>query len=308
MTQIVSFLVNHRIAVVRTAVTALIVVLVGIVIHKSNLPPKVIQLDPITKIVEVPVEKLTTKTVTQYVPVQDRAAVAQLMQDNDRLNVQVQQLSASLATATSQGAGPVTVVTPEPTTVRVPITVSFKDWRLAFDSDGKTATYTLNQKFAVLNTMGRNADNTPVTVVRLFEVGANGERIPIPISETTLVTTLPDQAHFYVKPKLQAGIAVLPQMQTTTLGRTIHYDTAGVMALPWLYHGTTTSVETTRYAYLTPVVTLNETEKTGGIAPFSVNLGTIKHVPFTDIWVSPYLGISSLQQKKKFGIVFSSTF
>jgi hypothetical protein len=115
-----------------------------------------------------------------------------------------------------------------------------------------------------------------------------------------------------MKPTIQGGIGILPRWETTTTPYTtdgqMRYDTGLVIAIPWWKRGTTTAVENTRYAYLTPMATFNDTEFTAGLSPLSVNFGTLRHSPVTDIWFSPYVGLSSKQGTKKFAIVFTTTF
>jgi hypothetical protein len=318
MTAIFAVFLRYRRLLLRGAAALALLILAAIIVHGATRPPHIVQLDPITKVVEVPVEKITTKTVTQYVKVEDRAAAKQLLADNEKLKATVQQLTVSLAEATSRGQGETVITipstTPEtpPQIIEVPVEVKFKDWRLNFQSVGTSGTYTLSQKFSILNTVGRNENNVPVNVVRLFEIGEHGERLPIPTVETTTISVQPDQMRFYLKPTLQAGLGVLPEWLTintpTTTGGTTKYPVSGVVAIPWWKRGTTRAVETTRYAYLTPAMTINGEQVVLGLLPISANIGTVKHVPFTDLWVSPFIGISSKNSTKKFGIVFTTTF
>lgn len=289
------------------AVTAILILGVIIIINTRK-PPRIIQLDPITKVVEVPVEKLTTKTVTQYVPVPDRTQVTQLLKENEKLHTDVQQLTVSLAEATRTGTGTVTISTPPQTPPtpkdRVPVSVHFQDWRLAFDSNGTTATYTLHQQFSVVTTVGRDKNNTPINLVRLFEVGERGQRLPIPLVETTTVATMPNQPHWYVKARFQGGVGLFPS--ATPASSRVNYS--GVVSMPWLQRGTIKAVEYTRYAYLAPAVAGNNTEQAIGLLPISFNLGTVKHLPITDVWVSPFVGVRTSDNMKKFAVVFTTTF
>ena len=61
------FLSTHRALLLRIAVLLACIVIIGLIWHGSTRPPKIIQLDPITKVIEVPVDKITEKTVTKYV-------------------------------------------------------------------------------------------------------------------------------------------------------------------------------------------------------------------------------------------------
>ena len=143
--------------------------------------------------------------------------------------------SVALAEAQSTSGGPATTtaITPEPTIVKVPVDVSFTDWRLKFQSNGSTATYTLSQKFAIINTVGRNDQNVPVNLIRLYEIGANGERVAIPTTESTTITTAPPPPHFYVKPTIQAGLGVIVQPAPTATTRATEF----IASMPWLKHG-----------------------------------------------------------------------
>ncbi len=270
--------------------------------------PRIIQLDPITKTIEIPVERITTKVVKEYVRVEDRSAVEALLKENDALRVQVSQLTISLAAATSTGSGPVVTtpttppVTDTPTLPPPPQTLRFKDWRLDFMSDGTTATYTLTQRFAIINTVGVNDDNVPVQQVRLFEIGPNDERNPIPVSETTTIAAIPPAARWYVKPTLQAGIEMTPTDVRTKP------ELAGVIAISWWKRGAARAVESTRYALLSPAITLRKNTTTVGILPISLNIGTFPHVPLTDVWVSPYIGLNLKTSQRRFGVAFTATF
>lgn len=277
------------------------------IIKGANTPPRVIQLDPITKVVEVPVEKLTMKTVTEYVPVPDRAQVKQLLKDNEKLHSEVQQLTVSLAKATSRGDGEAVVSVPTPIAETLPpntpVSVQFKDWRLSFESQGTRARYTLTQQFSIINTVGRTKENVPINQVRLFEIGEHGERLAIPITETTTVATMPDQPHFYMGLRLQGGVGVFPR---STSDVSVSYS--AVAAAPWLHRGRIRAAEYTRYAYATPAIAVNDTEQVVGVMPISFNVGTLKHVPVSDVWVSPFVGMRTTDNIKKFAVIFTTTF
>lgn len=239
---------------------------------------------PTTRTVEVPVEHLTTKVVTKYVPTEDKAAVESLMKENAALKVQVEGLTVSLATATSTTNGPA-VVTEIPATPTTPTktSVSFKDWRLSFNAEGDQATYTLAQKFVIANTIGKDAQNAPTSTLKLFELGAKGEQVEIPITNTTYITGSGPQPHVYPHFTLQAGIdhrAGLPMELAA--------------ALVWLHHGKTTDPADTRWSFLSPAVSLNSTQRSIGFLPVSLNIGTLPgfNKVLSNVWVSPYIGKS----------------
>ena len=294
---------------VRVVCGVAILALLGLIVYGAQKPPRVTYLDPITKVIEVPVEKITTKVVKEYVRVEDRAGVTSLLRENKKLQSTVEQLTTSLAVSTGTGRGTTTVTFPSdpthpslfPTPIEVPAAVSFKDWRLSFESNGSDGRYTLTQRYSILNTVGRNKDNVPVNLVRLFEIGEHGERIPIPLTETTTIAVQPNQPHMYIRPQVQGGVAFFSGMESNP-------TPTFTVAVPWLHRGTIRATEYTRYAYLTPMMTVSNEEKTVGIAPLSINVGTFKHTPFQDVWVSPYGGINPETSTKRFALVFTTTF
>ncbi len=311
----IGWILRHRAIILRSVAGIVLGFLIAFIIHTAQKPPRTIQLDPITTVIEVPVDRLTTKVVTEYVPVEDRAAVNRLFADNKRLNATVQQLTVSLAEATSSGRGEVVITIPPsptlpPLVIDRPISVTFKDWRLSFQSDGTVGTYTLTQKYSILNSVGRDKNNTPVQIVRLYEIDAQGERIAIPTVETTTITVAPNQIRFYVKPTFQGGLAILPTGTSyASAESTVTYNTGFAIGMPWLKRGTTEAVETTRYAYFTPIITVNNADFTAGLLPVSLNVGTLKYLPLTDLWISPYVGVSVKDANaKRFGVIFSTTF
>lgn len=263
--------------------------------------PVITQVTPVVRTVEVPVEKLTTKTVTKYITNKaDRALVEALMKENDALRVRVQDLTLSYGAATFKGQGPVThVETPATPTTPAVQTTTFEDWRLKFRATGNDATYTLSQSFAVVNTLGRNKDNTPVSLVSLYEIGPGATRTPIPITQSTLIASSGPQAHFYTNLNLQGGI--------TRLGTgTTHV----AVVAQWLKRGRTIAPHDTRWAFLSPAVTLTKGERSIGILPVSLNLGTLPGLrkAITNVWLSPYIGTSNGLQSNRQGLTVSVTF
>lgn len=291
--------------------TILVALVLGFFLIKAlNRPPDIItQIDTVTRTVEVPVDRITTRTVTRYIPQEDVAAVEALLKENAELKVRVEQLSVSVAKREDTISGPVTTI---PATDATPQLINYKDWRLNFQSDGVSATYTLSQQFSIVNTVGRNDYGIPVHQIRLYEMGPEGERLPITTVSTTTIATQTGQYRWYVSPRLQAGVqwtaktvkSTLPS-QTTTKTELVP---GGMVALPWLYRGTSKAVGDTRYAFLTPVFTFNATETTYGILPVSFNFGSVRYLPFTDVWASPYIGKYTETGAVRIGIAISTTF
>lgn len=309
---ILTRLFQYRRILIRFGLLGLLLITGVFIWQGAHRPPKIVQLDPITTVIEVPVEKLTTKTVKKYVRVEDRAAVNKLLAENKRLKTEVQLLTIASAESTSTGSGPINYTlippTPENPTPALPIPqpFTFKDYRLEFASlDGKIGTYTLTQKFSIVNTVGRNDKNVPVNIIGLFELDANNNRREIPIKELTTIIAKQPNAQFYLKPTLQAGISVLPGITTNNPDKA---PTGLAIAIPWLKRGTGRVVETTRYAYLTPTVVVNGKNTVIGVMPISVNTGTLKYTPFSDIWVSPFVGADITTSTRQLGMIFSATF
>lgn len=279
------------------------VLLLGLVVYLWNRPGpvKVIQLDPITTTIEVPVEKLVEKTVTKYIKTEDRAGVASVFAENQRLNAEVSRLTVALAEHTSTGGGPVTQRPPSipetPTATAPAPTLLFQDWRLRFESDGTRASYTLKQRFSILTSVGTNRQNVPVAVVKLYEIDDQEHRKEIPITESTTIAATPNPHAFYVAPTIQAGVGLLPSGTQTV-----------VVAMPWLKRGSARAVEHTRYAFLTPAVSATKQDVTISVLPVSVNLGTLKYTPFTDIWASPLITVNPKTNTTRIGFAATTTF
>ena len=274
--------------------------------------------------IQVPVGRLTPEAVEDYVEPVYTDLANDLLAENEGLKVLVEELSVSLATATSEGRGDV-VVTPFETPLSRPIfnlgyippaatfveapppirsRVAFNDFRLNFLAEGTEAEYTLSQKFLILNTTGRNENNVPTNLIRLFEIGPGETRTSIPVTETTTIAAAATPAHWYVKIGVQGGMGHV-------VGRT--GDEASLTAfigMPWLKRGTNRSTERTRWAIATPVVTYDYTETSFGVLPVSLNLGTImseKH-PLTNIWISPYIGTTTGTSINRVGGLLTVTF
>jgi len=246
---------------------------------------------------------ITTTTVDKLVYIKDKTEAKALLQENAKLHVKVNELTETLASATSHGGGPVepTIVT---VTQDVPTPVHFKDWRLNFTSDGKVAAYDLTQKFEVISTTGRDKAGKPLALVKLFEVGPGTKKTLIP-SETTAVLTDDTLPSWHVSPAIIAGFIagydVAGPVHSTAKG--------GLVGVQWLKRGRTSSAEDSVLALATPVYMISATPQIG-VLPFSVNLGHIKHQPLKDLWLSPYVGagFSSFTTIRTVGVAITATF
>lgn len=246
--------------------------------------------------IEVPVPMITEKVVTKYIKVEDQAAATALLKENDALKVKVDQLSVSLAKTQSTGQGTsTTTVTPATTTAPQEVRVAFKDWRLDFLSVNNAVTYTLSQQYSIVNTVGRNRENVPTNLVRLYEIGPGNTRTLIPTVETTTVVTSQNLPRFYTKLTVQGGVG--------------YADGQRVLLLtPWLKRGRSTATEDTRWAFVTPIISLAKDEQAVGVAPVSFNLGSLPRQPLTNLWVSPFVGTSTGIGITQKGVALSVTF
>lgn len=268
----------------------------------EEIHPPVVQPAPGVITIQVPHPVLTERVVTKYVPVEDRSQVIALLNENADLKISVEQLSVSLAKSTSQGQGLLNVPATRADAPDLPA-FTFRDWRLAFTGQGTSASYTLTQQFSVVNSVGTNHHGVPTQLIRVYEIGPNQERWPVPVTETVTVAATPATEGWYVKPTMQAGFSFLvPVANPGTALR----QAGGVIAVPWLKYGTTRSVEDTRWAFLTPSLTASGNTSTVGLLPVSFNLGSLPRQPFSDIWVSPFIGGSPATLRA--GITLTVTF
>jgi hypothetical protein len=126
-------------------------------------------------------------------------------------------------------------------------------------------------------------------------------------SKTTAIYADLAQAHWEVKPVLQLGLSV----SNSNAGN----EGGGVVAVQWLKHGKSQAAEDVRWAVASPSFYLSSnrqalttSNKELGFLPFSFNLGTVQHSPFTNLWVSPLYNPSGLLSAKRVGLVVSATF
>lgn len=235
---------------------------------------------------------LSEKIITKVLPdPKDKAAIESLLAENQRLSSKVVELTQTIADVSSHGEGPVEVPTP------APISVHFKDWRLDFTSDGQKAQYSLSQKFEILSTSGRDKEGKTISLVKLFELGPNGERVPANNLKTTAIIADQTTPHLLISPSVQAGFMI-----SLT-------DKGGIVGLQWLKRGRTPAAEDSTISFATPVVFLTKTVKEAGLLPISINLGQLPHNPLKDVWISPYVGFSlTSTTPKRVGLAITATF
>lgn len=320
MIAILSFVHRHKNIIVRIVAGLVLLFLLLFVIRGLRKPAEVVQINPRNQVIFVPEEVIVYKEIIKYLPAKHRRVAKDALDSAKKNGVDVGQLGIGESTTESVGEGTVTVSTiPFGTSSQLAFTpFTFTDgWRLWLESDGVIdpttqkvkGTYTLKQQFVITHTMGRDANNLLTNEIKLFQMGKDGKPAELDIdSFYTIATKVSDtrpRPKFYMKPTLQGGVAVLPNTVQSPTGEV---SVAFSASIPWWKRGTTRAVETTRYAYLSPTATFNNSDITVGISPISFNFGTVKHLPVTDLWSSPYIGVSLKNNQKKIGIVFGTTF
>lgn len=246
--------------------------------------------------IQVPKPVITESIVNKYIKVEDRTASNALLAENDKLNIKVRELNATIAELRSKGNGTgISECVPATNTTPAEVRVSFKDWRLDFSSVNNAVNYSLTQKFSIISTTGRNRDNVPTHLVRAYEIGPNNERFPLTTVETTTLAAAPNVPRLYSKFTVQGGVGYANGQRVFVM-------------TPWLKYGRSTATEDTRWAFLTPAVSLSANSQALGVAPLSFNLGSLPRQPFTNIWVSPFIGTTSGTNIEQKGVAISVTF
>lgn len=320
MIPVFTFITSHRHVILRGVSVVAFLLLLVVVLRGLRKPAEVIHVDPVTKVVFIPRQVIAYRDIVKYIPKEDQGIVKRALDSAKNNGTNVDQINVGRVDSSTFGEGTITVTTTNLGT-STPFAFTpfeFTDgWRLRMKSDGVVdpvthtvkGTYELKQQFVITNTIGRDRNNLLTSEIKLFELDPQGKQRELDTTSSyTVATKTSDQrprAKFYVKPTLQGGVAVLPSVASTAEGGTTSAFSVGI---PWWKRGTARAVETTRYAYLTPTATLNNADITVGITPVSFNIGTVKHLPVTDLWASPYVGVSLNTNQKKFGVVFSTTF
>lgn len=319
MGKIIVWLVARRLWILRGILCILLLTTMGVIIRGCQQEPERIPVAERT--VYVPVTNI--KEIVKYLPAEEKKIVKDILRSFPNPKGPTS-IAVSSGTTTNSGTGTTTAV---PTTLTTGVTlsdtiargVSFgsaplpqpdrqwtdprRDLTITVNADASRVQYTLTQKYTLISAIGENIKKQPVHQYKLYEELKDGTKAEIPLV-TTIYGVDQYAPRFYRKATLQAGAGAFP----TNAAAALSMETGVAVAVPWLKRGRTIAVEDTRYAFLTPAVTANAKEAVIGTFPVSINLGTIKHVPFTDVWVSPFVGISSDANKKRWGVVISATF
>jgi hypothetical protein len=268
----------------KIAALVLVCVVAGGVVYEQCAPPtQTVRTIDNTKIVTVDRPVLTEKIVTKVITdPKDKLLVRSLLSENERLKLDVTGLTQTLAQLHSTGgvkeSGGVITIIPNTTQVGDPV-YEFKDFQLdaKYASSGKIFDYTLDQQFEVLSTTGRGKDGGKVGIANVFQVKPDGTRIPVP-SKTVDVYADEATSRWLVSGRIQAG-----------LGVTTARETGGVVAFQWLKHGKSPAAEDVKLSVASPALFLTKTTHDVGVLPLSINLGSLPHQPFSNLWVSPFV-------------------
>lgn len=267
-------------------------ILVGAGLHRHYSTPdvpkpstNVVQTTPDTTTHYIPQGTVTEKAVVSIVSdPKDRETINLLFKENKELNGKVVALTNTVAELkTTGGTDKGGVITPEPA-VKEGETVQlwhYKDYQLAADYTPTTFNYGLNQKFQIVSSTAKQKDGRRVELVRLYQQGENGERIPVP-AETQAIFADETAPHWFTGLRVHAGVGVTKSLTGT--------DQGAIIGAQWLKHGRTNAPEDIRFAVLTPALFLSTNVKEMGVMPFQFNIGSIKHQPLTNMWFSPYIG------------------
>lgn len=274
---------------IREVFYALVAVSLGIWLHAKFADPKVvIHTVENTKIVTVNVPVLTEKIVTKYLTdPKDKKVIHELLAQNDRLKLDVLGLTQTIAELKQKGGtddgGVVTPPKPDG-----PEVYTYHDFQLDARYMGTLFNYDLHQTFEVLSTTGRAKDGSKVALTNVFQIGKDGERVPIPAKSTAIFA---DEAtvKWFASPRVQAGFGV-----------TLTGEKDGVVAVQWLKRGKSKAAEDVYLAVLSPAVLVGKRDV--GVLPFSLNLGRLPHQPFTNLWVSPFVS------RTRAGVTLTATF
>ena len=275
----------------RAIAFALLGLVGGVYLHARFSAPKVVErVIENTRVVTVEVPVLSEKIVTKYLTdPKDKAIIIGLLAKNKELGVEVASLSQTIAELKQSGGtdsgGIVTPPTPENPQY------TYKDFQLLAVYRGEDFVYDLYQTFEVLSTTGRAKDGSKVGLTNLYQIGQDGERIPIP-AKTTVIFADEAATRWFISGRIQAGfgVSVLPAI-----------DKGGVVAFQWLKRGKSRAAEDVTFAVLSPVLFLGE-KLDIGVLPVSWNLGSLPRQPFTNVWVSPLI------TRTRAGLVLSATF
>jgi hypothetical protein len=273
----------------------------GVWLYKHFQPPKTTTTTVAgTKEVTVAAPVLTTKVVDRIVvDPKQQAVINQLIKENNALKLKVTRVTSTVATNTTTGGTASSNPSPGTITqvVRVPQATqplnpndvgswSFKDWQLMASYSPTDFSYSLSQSFRIVTTTAKDG-------TELLKLVQDTPKGPVDIATTTTVIQAdPTLARFFISPRVQGGFGI---------------DQAGVkggfIGVQWLKHGSSNANEDIRWGIATPGVFIQTGKVAPVLLPISLNVGTIKYVPFTNLWISPFIDLT-----KRAGFVLTATF
>lgn len=292
---------------------ALLIAVAVLVFVRSHRPPVITtqQVAPHTTASEVGAVTLTPNTVEKIVSdPKDKAVIAELLAQLANAKTNATAVVVTSAAETAKGSGRLVVsgpppevavpgaTTPTTATAPTPIAVHYMDWRLTFDGDLTTgeAHYALAQTFETVVAMGRQADGKGVAVAQLYELDAQGQRVPVPTTQTVGVFADETVPHWMRALAIQGGGGA-------TRASDGGFGKDAVVVLQWLKHGRTADASGVTYAVLSPALVIGPGVTDIGVLPVSVNLGRLPHQPFSNLWLSPFVAKS-----QRLGLFVTATF
>jgi len=291
------------------ALVGLISVSIGAYInHKVSPPETITTIIHDTKEIKVEVPVLTTKIVDHLITdSRQQAAIKILMKENDDLKLRVIQLTSTIAeNHTGGGTDP---TNPSPGTITLPqvdpsgqggsqnpsptnssVAGHYTDYQLDAHYTTTTFNYELNQTFLVTTTTGKDSQGNPTGIVRLFQDTPTG-LTPI-AAKTTVIHADENLPRWFVSPRIQGGLGIDQDKVKS-----------GFVGLQLLKRGRSSDPKDIKFSLGTIGAKFDAHGVEPLLFPISVNLGSLPHQPFSNLWLSP-----SVHLKKQVGLFLTATF
>ncbi len=238
-------------------------------------------------------------------------ASAGLRAEVRQLALRVSTLSTAIGELRSSGGGPTTTIVREvpgaTTTVTVPGSVHFQDFRLTFDAASGQARYDLHQRFEVHHATGWNKTGVPLSLLSMFELGPGEQKTEIPLTAKTVVID-ERQTKWRWSPTLQAGYA---WSAATMAGPRIAPATGthgALIGLQLLKRGRSVAAENCTMAVLEPAVLVAGKAVSVGMVPVAWNIAALPGIPLKDVWAGLFLGYEWQAKRLRLGLSLMASF
>jgi hypothetical protein len=222
-----------------------------------------------TREVQVSVPVLTTQVIEKIVDnPKDKALISKLIKENNELKVKPDSITNTSAKVDTEGSGQ--GVRSGNAEQASPDSFTFKDFQLEANWTGPSFSYRLSQDFKIITSTGLDNQGRRTGLVRVYQETPDGPKEVV--SSTTVFNAETKPVKWRVSARIQGGLG---------------FPKTGVAVFQWLTRGSSGDPADLKFAVLSPAVS---TEKTIGVLPISLNLGTIPKQPFTNLWLSPFIG------------------